>query len=84
MINAGIAGYYYLNVVRVMFFGTDESDEAEAETEEESVSNAMPVGIAVQIAVFLCVIGTFWLGLYPPSIIDWANDASRQLLALNF
>ena len=78
-INAAIAGFYYLRVVRVMFFGITEDADS-----EEQASISMPVGIAVQIAVLICVIGTFWLGLYPPSIIDWANDASRQLLALSF
>lgn len=71
MINAGIAAFYYLNVVRSMFFG-DESEE----------KGAMPVSIPVQIIVTVCVIATLWIGLYPPKVIDWANNASQHLLAL--
>ena len=71
LINAGIAAFYYLNVVRSMFFGANE---------EAPVKLISPV--TVQITVLLCVAGTVWLGLYPPNIIDWANTASRQLLGL--
>ncbi len=69
VINAGIAAYYYLNVVRAMFFSSPD---------EATVRVASPVG--VQITVLVCVLATVWLGLYPPNIIEWANTASRQLL----
>lgn len=72
LINTGVAAFYYLNIVRTMFFS--------------GVEDAFPVRlsipIAVQFVVILCVGATIWLGLYPPNIIEWANDASRQLLAL--
>lgn len=71
VINAGIAAYYYLNVVRAMLF----SNEGAA-----PVRLAVPMG--VQVVVLLCVGVTIWLGLYPPNILEWANDASRQLLAM--
>ena len=71
LINAGVAAFYYLNVVRSMFFGGSE---------EAPVKLISP--ITVQITVLLCVAATVWLGLYPSNIIDWANTASRQLLGL--
>jgi NADH:ubiquinone oxidoreductase subunit 2 (subunit N) len=73
MLNAGVAAFYYLNVVRSMFFGSDESVAA---------NPAMPVSLSVQIALVVCVAATLWIGIYPPNVIGWANDASRQLLAL--
>lgn len=73
LINAGIAAFYYLNVVRSMFF---------ADTSEEPKPVRMAVPIPVQLTVLICVGATVWLGLYPPNIINWANDASRQLLGL--
>ncbi len=73
MLNAGVAAFYYLNVVRAMFFGSDES---------ESATRAMPVSLSVQIALVVCVAATLWIGIYPPNVIGWANDASRQLLSL--
>jgi proton-translocating NADH-quinone oxidoreductase chain N len=72
LVNTGIAAFYYLNIVRMMFFsGADDA-----------VPVRLSVPVAVQFAVIICVAGTIWLGLYPPNIIEWANDASRQLLAL--
>jgi NADH:ubiquinone oxidoreductase subunit 2 (subunit N) len=71
-INTGIAAFYYLNVVRAMFFSGVE----------EAVPLRLAVPVAVQFIVILCVGATIWIGLYPPNIIEWANDASRQLLAM--
>jgi len=72
LVNTGIAAFYYLNVVRTMFFSGVE----------ELVPVRLYVPIGVQLVVIICVGATIWLGLYPPSIIDMANNASRQLLAL--
>jgi proton-translocating NADH-quinone oxidoreductase chain N len=71
-INTGIAAYYYLNVVRAMFFSGVE----------EAVPVRFSIPISVQFVVLICLGATIWIGLYPPSIIDLANNASRQLLAL--
>ena len=72
LINTGIAAFYYLNIVRMMFFsGT-----------EDTVPVRLSIPISVQFVVIICVAATIWLGLYPPNIIEWANDASRQLLAM--
>lgn len=75
LINAGVAAFYYLNIVRYMFFAPDGEYIGPAR---------VVVPIPVQIIVLLCVGATIWIGLYPPNIIEWANDASRQLLALMF
>jgi proton-translocating NADH-quinone oxidoreductase chain N len=74
LLNAGIAAFYYLNIVRHMFF---------APTEEREIGPArLAVPISIQVIVLICVGATLWIGLYPPNVIEWANDASRQLLAL--
>lgn len=73
MINAGIAAYYYLNIARAMFFTTPAEGE-----------KPLPISIPVQLALILCVVATFWIGIYPPNVINWADNASRQLLALVF
>jgi NADH-quinone oxidoreductase subunit N len=72
IITAGIGAYYYLNVARVMFFAGSE----------DRVPVRLAVPVSVQFVVILCVGATLWLGFYPPNIITWANDASRQLLAM--
>jgi NADH-quinone oxidoreductase subunit N len=71
MINAAIAAYYYLNIVRAMFF-----------VEPVEGKKPLVISIPVQLALILCVVATFWIGVYPPSVIDWVDNASRQLLAL--
>ncbi len=73
LINAGIAAYYYLNVVRAMFF---PAGEAEQRTDRVLVTPS------VQLVLFLCVLATFWIGLYPPNVIEWANTASQYLLTV--
>ena len=79
-INAAIAAFYYLNVVRAMFFATTEG-QTPAENATAPVL-AMPISIPIQIGLLVCVVATLWIGLYPPNIIAWANNASRTLLAL--
>jgi len=79
-INAAIAAFYYLNVVRAMFFATNQLQVTPG-TEAGPVI-VMPISIAIQIGLLVCVIATLWIGLYPPNVIAWANNASRTLLTL--
>ena len=75
-INAGIAAFYYLNVVRAMFFPAADRPEAA----EGYKSTPMRTPLAVQVVLVICLVATLWLGIYPPRVIDWANSASQQLL----
>ena len=70
MINAGIAAYYYLRVVRTMFFTQD--DEAVA----------LDVPMALQASLLICTIVTIWIGVYPSPVLDWVSNASVQLLTV--
>ncbi|GIV77124.1 NADH-quinone oxidoreductase subunit N [Litorilinea aerophila] len=74
LVNAGVAAFYYLNVVRAMFFAA----------EPETAPTPMPVAISVQIILLICVGATLWIGIYPPDIINWANNASQYLLTIPF
>lgn len=74
LVNVGIGAYYYLRVVRQMFFAADEEVEAEP--------SPLPVPVLLQVVVLLCVVATFWIGIYPPNLIEWANNASQQLIAM--
>jgi NADH-quinone oxidoreductase subunit N len=80
-INAGIAAYYYLNVVRAMFFAGDSEPAAPA---GEVQASPMRISLGVQFVVAICLIATIIIGIYPPNLIDWVNSASQQLLSLNF
>ncbi len=75
-INAGIAAFYYLNVVRAMFFPAADRPEAA----EGYKPATMRTPLAVQVVLVICLVATLWLGIYPPRVIDWANSASQQLL----
>ncbi len=75
-INAGIAAGYYLRVVAAMMFTEDEESEGEPV--------AMSMALPIQLVVAICVIATIWIGIYPPSFIDWANEASEKFLTVAF
>lgn len=75
LVNAGIAAYYYVNIIRVMFF-SDGEEQKPVET------FSVPAGLSAVLV--LCTVAVFWIGLYPPTFIEWANNASQQLLSMGF
>lgn len=75
-INAGIAAGYYLRVVAAMMFTEDKSEEA--------ATTSMNMALPIQLVLAICVIATIWIGLYPSSFIDWADEASQTFLTLAF
>ena len=80
VINVGISAFYYLNVARAMFFSLPEDEADVAAT--PSLTARFTAALPVQVIIFVCVIATIWIGLYPQSLINWANTGSRYLLAL--
>ena len=62
IINSAISLYYYMNVVRVMYFGKPG----------EEVMTIQPVGIAAVAAI--CLGGTFVIGLFPQAIIEFVQQ----------
>jgi NADH-quinone oxidoreductase subunit N len=73
LINVAISAFYYMSVARIMFFPSEESDV-------KPLVGAP--GIGVQAIVTICVLGVFWVGMYPGLIIEWANSASQFLLTI--
>lgn len=70
LINAAIAAFYYLNVVRYMFF------------EPAGDLPAFKIDRAVRVVLVVAVIMTLLIGLYPEPFIRWATDAAAPMLAL--
>ena len=70
MINAGIAAFYYLRVVREMYFTS------------EGEGDSLDVPMALQTSLLICTIATLWIGVYPSAVIDWVSNASVQLLSV--
>ena len=69
-LNAVVAAFYYLNIVRYMFFVSAEAD-----------AEPIVVSRPLQGAVLLTSALTLFIGLLPGPLIDWATQ-SVQLLAL--
>lgn len=69
-VNSVIAAFYYLNIVRLMFFVPAEED-------------ARPVRVArpLQAALAVTALLTLLLGIFPGPLIAWASVSVRTLLA---
>ena len=63
-----ISIYYYFNVVRAIYWSRDVADLSPIE-----VDGAAKLSLVVSIA------GIFWLGLFPNTVLDLANQAVQAL-----
>lgn len=69
VVNAAIAAFYYLSVVRYMFF--------EPQGERTSFKVSRPVQAVIAIATIMTLV----IGLYPAPFIQWATQAVLPILA---
>ena len=67
VINSVISAYYYLRVVKVMWFGEPASDEK------------VPSSGALRLAVLLSCIGVLLLGVIPGTVMKLAETAANML-----
>jgi proton-translocating NADH-quinone oxidoreductase chain N len=72
LINVAISAVYYLGLIQRMFFPSEAESSAPKGT----------AGVGVQAIIAICVVGVFWIGIYPPLVLEWANSASQFLLAV--
>jgi NADH-quinone oxidoreductase subunit N len=63
-----VSFYYYLGVVRVIYWSTDAPDTTPIE-----------VPMPVRVALCVCIAGMFYLGLLPNRMVDAADTAVRVL-----
>jgi len=47
-----------------------------------TVPSRLNISISLQSALAICVIATLVIGTYQPNFIAWADNASRDFLAL--
>ncbi len=73
IVNSAIAAFYYLNVVRTMFFLPAPDGQADA----------LPVAPAMQAMLWVCAVMALLIGVYAQPFIDWAAR-SATLLAATF
>ena len=69
-VNTVVAAFYYLNIVRYMFLTPPEAQEVR-----------VPVSPAFGAVLGITAVVTLLLGIIPGSIIAWASDSARILLA---
>ncbi len=68
VLNSGIGAYYYLRIIVVMYMR-----EARKEVP------ATPVPFALRLAIAVCMLATFYLGLFPGSVLQHTQDSAQQL-----
>jgi NADH-quinone oxidoreductase subunit N len=68
-VNTVIAAFYYLNIVRYMFFMPVEGDAS-------AIKVALPLGGALTVTAVLTIL----LGLVPSPLITWASNSAESLL----
>jgi NADH-quinone oxidoreductase subunit N len=66
ILNAFIALYYYLSVIKVMYL---------YRSEEEGVS--IPISRAAKVGLALCMFGIFYLGILAESAFEWTRTAAE-------
>jgi NADH-quinone oxidoreductase subunit N len=69
LIMSMISVYYYLQVARVMYIG-----------EEAKPDKKMEVSGAARLALWVCLLGTIFLGVYPAPLSNLAQTAIRLLM----
>ena len=67
VLNSVVSAYYYLRVVKVMWFGTPTSEEK------------VPSSLALRVALAIACLGVLVLFFYPSPLLDVARDAAQTV-----
>jgi NADH-quinone oxidoreductase subunit N len=70
ILNAFVALYYYLSVVKYVYLFRSEEDEV-----------GIPVSRAYQVALALATFGIIYLGVMPNATLEWARQAALAFFA---
>lgn len=62
-----ISIYYYFGVVRVVYWG------------HPTDTVPVPISFSLRLAIFLCIAGMFWLGLFPGGLLHLAQGGAAVL-----
>jgi NADH-quinone oxidoreductase subunit N len=63
-----ISLYYYFRVVRAIYWSKDAPD-----------LSPIPLSGAAKFSITICIAGMFWLGIFPDTVLNLANDAAKVL-----
>ena len=63
-----ISLYYYFGVVRAIYWSKDAPD-----------LSPIPLSGAAKFSIAICIAGMFWLGIFPDTVLNLANEAAKSL-----
>ena len=63
-----ISFYYYFGVIRAIYWGKDAPDMSPIELSSPA-----------KVFIWVCIAGIFWLGLFPNTVLNLANEAVKTL-----
>jgi NADH-quinone oxidoreductase subunit N len=66
LLNSAVAAYYYLRILVVMYMR--EPDAAATQVE--------PLGLGMRTALILTALGTFFLGIFPTAVLNFAGKSA--------
>jgi len=69
VLNSGVGAYYYLRIIVVMYMRQARKEVP-----------VTPVGFAPRLAIALCLAATIYLGIFPGSVLQYAQDSAQQLV----
>jgi NADH-quinone oxidoreductase subunit N len=61
-----ISLYYYFGVVRAIYWSKDAAD-----------MSPIALSAPIKAAICICIAGMFWLGIFPSTVLDMANEAAK-------
>jgi NADH-quinone oxidoreductase subunit N len=67
VLNSGVGAYYYLRIIVVMYM-----------RESRRETPVTPVPLALRIAIAVCLWATIYLGIFPGSILQYAQGSAQQ------
>lgn len=63
-----ISMYYYFGVIRTMYWSREAKD-----------LSPIPLTAPAVVTAWICLVGMFWIGIFPNALLDWANAAATAL-----
>jgi NADH-quinone oxidoreductase subunit N len=69
VLNSGVGAYYYLRIIVMMYM---------RESRKEVPVTRVPIPLGIALAS--CLAATLYLGIFPNSVLQYAQDSARQLV----
>ena len=67
LVGVVISIYFYFGVVRTIYWG------------QPSETLPIPISFPLRVAIFVCIVGMFWIGLFPGGLLNLARGGAAVL-----